>query len=75
MRTSLLGGSSLAYFDLTTLVVTDAHQRVQHNGVKETLVEVRSKYWIVGGRSLVRSLIHRGLSYADVLKADLFLLL
>ena len=44
---------------LTTLVVMYAHQRVQHNGVKETLVEVRSKYWIIGGRSLVRSLIHR----------------
>ena len=26
------------------LVVEDAHQRVMHNGVKETLTEVRSKY-------------------------------
>ena len=42
---------------LTTLVVRNAHERVQHNGAKETLTEVRSKFWIVKGRSLIRSLI------------------
>ena len=30
---------------LTLLIVRNAHQRVQHNGVKETLTEVHSKYW------------------------------
>ena len=44
---------------LTQLIINEAHQGVQHNGVKETLTEVRSKYWIVGGRSLVRSHIHQ----------------
>ena len=44
---------------LTYLIVKNAHRRVQHNGVKETLTEVRSKYWIVGGRSLVKSFIHK----------------
>ena len=44
---------------LTYLIVKNAHKRVQHNGVKETLTEVRSKYWIVGGRSLVKSFIHK----------------
>lgn len=44
---------------LTTLIVKDAHSRVQHNGVKETLTEVRSKYWIVKGRSLIRSIIYK----------------
>ena len=44
---------------ITSLIVWDAHRRVQHNGVKETLTEVRTKYWIVKGRSLVRSTIHR----------------
>ena len=38
---------------LTTLIVLDAHQRVGHNGVKETLTEVRRRYWVVKGRSLV----------------------
>lgn len=44
---------------LTFLIVSEAHRRVQHNGVKETLTEVRSKYWIVGGRSVVRLHIHK----------------
>ena len=42
----------------TVLVIRDAHYRVQHNGVRETLTEVRSKFWIIGGRNLVRSIIH-----------------
>ena len=29
-----------------------------HNGVKETLTEVRRKYWIIKGRSLVKSIVH-----------------
>ena len=44
---------------LTTLIVQSAHQRVQHNRVKETLSEIRSKYWIIQGRSLVRAVIHK----------------
>ena len=44
---------------LTALIARHAHQRVQHNGVKETLTEIRAKYWIIGGRSLVRSIIHK----------------
>ena len=44
---------------LTTLIVQSAHQRVQHNGVKETLSEVRAKYWIIRGRSLVKAVIHK----------------
>jgi hypothetical protein len=44
---------------LTTLIVKDAHSRVQHNGVKETLTEVRSKYWIVKGRSPIRSIVYK----------------
>ena len=44
---------------LTTLVVRGAHSRVLHNGVKETLTEVRSKFWIVKGRAFVRKCIHQ----------------
>ena len=38
---------------LTPLTINDAHQRVLHNGVRETLTEIRRKFWIVKGRSLV----------------------
>ena len=49
--------SWIALTNLTSLVVRHAHVRVQHNGVKETLAEVRMKFWIIGGRSLVKQII------------------
>ena len=42
----------------TQLVIIDAHERVFHNGIKETLTEVRSQFWIVKGRQLVRRLLY-----------------
>lgn len=44
---------------LTLLIIRDAHERVRHNGVKETLTEIRSRYWIVRGRQLVRQVLHK----------------
>ena len=41
---------------LTALIAHSAHQRVQHDGVKETLT---AKYWVIRGRSLVRTIIHK----------------
>ena len=46
-------------YHFTILIVKSAHGRVLHNGVKETLSELRSRYWIVKGRSLVKSIIHQ----------------
>ena len=43
---------------LASLIVMDAHKRVMHNGVKETLAELRSTYWLVRGRQFVRKLIY-----------------
>ena len=37
---------------LTSLIVKSAHERVLHDGLKETPTELRSRYWIVRGRSL-----------------------
>ena len=42
----------------TALIIRDAHQRVRHNGVKETLTEIRRRYWIVKGRNLIKAIIH-----------------
>ena len=36
---------------LTTLYIHQAHARVLHNGVKETVTELRSRFWVVKGRS------------------------
>ena len=44
---------------LVALIVRSAHEKVSHNGVKDTLTQIRAKYWIVQGRSLVKSIIHR----------------
>lgn len=38
---------------LTTLYVRQAHARVLHNGVKETLTELRSQFWVIKGLSLI----------------------
>ena len=43
---------------LTALYVRRAHARVLHNGVKETLAELRSQFWVVKGRSVVKRILH-----------------
>ena len=43
---------------LTKLFVLNAHQRVFHDGVKETLTELRSRFWILKGRSVVKQTLH-----------------
>ena len=43
----------------TKLLIKKAHDRVLHNGVRETLTELRSKFWIVKGRNLVKSIIRQ----------------
>ena len=43
----------------TTLVVLNCHQKVMHGGVKDTLTELRSRFWVVKGRSFVKKLIHQ----------------
>ena len=42
----------------TQLIIEECHERVQHNGVKETLTELRSNFWVVKGRQFVRKIIH-----------------
>ena len=44
------------YHHLTTLITQDAHERVKHNGVKETLMEIRTRYW---RRQFVKKVLHK----------------
>ena len=61
------------------LVVQDYHERVFHNGVRETLNALRSKYWILRGREVVKSCIKsciickkcEGLPFSTVHRLDL----
>lgn len=56
---------------LTVLYIKTAHFRVFHNGVKDTLTELRSRFWIIKGRSTVKQVLydcyicrrHEGKSY------------
>ena len=42
---------------VTVLIIKESHEHVMHNGVKETLAETRSKYWIIHGRQVVRQIL------------------
>ena len=42
---------------VTELIVTNCHVRVKHNGVKETLAELRTRYWLIRGRQVVKRII------------------
>ena len=42
---------------ITHLIAMACHERILHGGVKDTLTELRSKYWVVKGRSFVKKLL------------------
>ena len=42
---------------VTSLIVRACHERVHYNGVKETLTELPSRFWIVRGRQVVKKLV------------------
>ena len=45
------------YHWFSTLLVEECHRRVMHNGVRETLCEIRSEHWIAKGRQFVKKII------------------
>lgn len=44
---------------LTRLIVADAHDKTLHGGVQLMLCYLRSKYWIVRAKSLVKQHVHK----------------
>ena len=38
---------------LTNLVILNCHKRVHHNGLRDTLTELRDQFWIPKGRQYV----------------------
>ncbi|XP_064482986.1 uncharacterized protein LOC135395827 [Ornithodoros turicata] len=49
----------------TDLVVVDAHHRVLHAGVQDTLSQVRSKFWMLRGRQTTRRVLHTCLTCCE----------
>nr|XP_049706052.1 uncharacterized protein LOC126056570 [Helicoverpa armigera] len=45
--------------DLVTLIIADAHARTLHGGVQLMLSYLSSRYWIVRGKTLIKSCIHK----------------
>lgn len=43
----------------TILMIRKSHNNIMHNGVKETLTDLRSRFWVVKGRQTVRKVITR----------------
>lgn len=43
----------------TKLVILHCHKTVKHNGIRETLTELRMNYWIVKGRQAVKGHLSR----------------
>ena len=48
---------SNSYF--TELVVLKCHNEVKHSGLESTLNRIRCKYWLIKGRSTVKSIIRK----------------
>ncbi|XP_046857876.1 uncharacterized protein LOC124451299 [Xenia sp. Carnegie-2017] len=44
---------------LTELIVEHSHRKVHHSGVRATLAEIRSRYWIPQGRQRVKSILNK----------------
>ena len=43
----------------TDLIIRECHHRVLHNGVKETLTELRTRFWLVRGRQIARKIVSK----------------
>lgn len=46
------------------LIIQNAHLRSLHAGVQLTLATIRQEFWILRARSIVKSVIHRCVTYA-----------
>ena len=44
---------------LTNLVIKDCHTRVHHSGLRASLAELRSRYWVPRARQIVKKLINK----------------
>ena len=57
---------------VTTLIIKNAHEKVKHGGIKDTLTEVRSRFWVLQGRSAVSKVIKNCTSPCNRLESKPF---
>jgi len=51
----------------TTLLISEYHEVVHHNGIRETLNPIRQTYWIIQGQETVKQMIRK---YVLCLRAE-----
>lgn len=51
---------------LTPLIIADAHARTLHGGIQLMLCQLRSKYWILKTKSMVKKYVHKCLICARI---------
>ena len=64
---------------VTTLIIKECHKVVQQNGVKETLSQLRTKYWVCKARQRIKTILsncitckkHSQKPYSEPLTAQL----
>ena len=64
---------------VTTLIIKECHKVVQHNGVKETLCQLRTEYWVCKARQRIKTILsncitckkHSQKPYSEPLTAQL----
>lgn len=44
---------------ISRLIVEDFHQKLGHAGVERVLADIRKRYWILGGRKLIKKIVHQ----------------
>lgn len=47
---------------LADLIVSDTHESIFHGGLAETLFEIRTRYWLIKGRQVVKRIIGKCLT-------------
>jgi hypothetical protein len=56
--------------EITYLIVRDAHERVLHSGVNDTMAFIRQRYWIPRLRQLTRSLVSKCVDRRQVVQSS-----
>ena len=44
---------------ITSLIIWECHKNVLHNGTNQTLQELRTRFWVIKGRQLVKKTIYK----------------